>query len=81
LTNPQLKREIGAWGLAFNLMNIIIGAGIFVLPAVVAGKLGPASFTAYLFCGILVALAILIASLTIVYFAVLRKLRRIGKEE
>lgn len=54
-----LKRTIGVWGLSANMVNIIVGAGIFVLPATVAAGLGSASILAYLFCGILVALIML----------------------
>ncbi|MCG2459259.1 APC family permease [Flavobacteriaceae bacterium F89] len=54
-----LKREIGVWGLSANMVNIIIGSGIFVLPAIVAGILGPASIIAYAFCGLLVLLIML----------------------
>jgi basic amino acid/polyamine antiporter, APA family len=48
-----LKREIGVWGLAANSINIIVGAGIFILPVIVAEQLGNASLWAYLICGIL----------------------------
>ncbi|MCA1763751.1 MAG: APC family permease [Flavobacteriales bacterium] len=51
-----LKREIGFWGLSSNLVNIIVGAGIFVLPAIVAAGLGSAAIVAYLFCGFLILL-------------------------
>ncbi len=54
-----LKREIGNWGLSSNMINIIIGSGIFVLPAIVAGILGSASVIAYVFCGVLVLLIML----------------------
>ena len=54
-----LKRKIGTWGLSANLINIMIGAGIFVLPAIVAAGLGSASVLAYLFCGLLIALVML----------------------
>ena len=37
----------------------MIGAGIFVLPAIVAEGLGPASIFAYLICGILISLVML----------------------
>lgn len=57
--HKELKRVIGPWGLASNLVNIVIGAGIFVLPALIAESLGPASIFAYLFCGILIALVML----------------------
>lgn len=54
-----LKRQIGPKALAINSINLTIGAGIFVLPAAVAAKLGPASFMAYLVCGILISLVML----------------------
>jgi len=54
-----LKRTIGVWGLSANIINIVIGAGIFVLPAIVAAGLGSASIIAYLFCGFLIALIML----------------------
>ena len=55
----NLKREIGIWGLSANLVNIMVGAGIFVLPAIVAAGLGSASILAYLFCGFLITLVML----------------------
>lgn len=58
-TEPALKREIGAVGLALNAINLTIGAGIFVLPAVVAQNLGRSAFIAYLLCGLLVILIML----------------------
>ncbi len=58
-TEPALKREIGAVSLALNAMNLTIGAGIFVLPTIVAGNLGAASFIAYILCGVLVILIML----------------------
>ena len=54
-----LKREIGTWGLSANIVNLIVGAGIFVIPAIVAEGLGPASIIAYLFCGLLIMLIML----------------------
>lgn len=56
---PVLKREIGAAGLALNAINLTIGSGIFVLPAIVAGNLGRTAFIAYLLCGVLVILIML----------------------
>jgi basic amino acid/polyamine antiporter, APA family len=56
---PALKRAIGATGLALNAINLTIGAGIFVLPAIVAANLGRAAFIAYLLCGLLVILIML----------------------
>ncbi|TLP80248.1 APC family permease [Maribacter sp. ACAM166] len=57
--NEQLKRKIGVLGLSSNLINIMIGAGIFALPAIVAAGLGAASIFAYLFCGLLIGLVML----------------------
>lgn len=54
-----LRREIGVWGLVANSINIVVGAGIFVLPAVVAARLGTASILAYLLCGSLIVLMML----------------------
>ncbi len=59
MAGSNLKREIGVWGLSSNLINTMIGAGIFVLPAMVASGLGTASILAYLFCGILISLVML----------------------
>jgi basic amino acid/polyamine antiporter, APA family len=53
-TDEGLKREIGVWGQSSNIINSVIGAGIFVLPAIVAESLGSASIIAYLFCGVLI---------------------------
>jgi len=58
-TNEHLKREIGVLGLSANIINIVIGAGIFTLPAIVAAGLGSTSIFAYLFCGLLIALVML----------------------
>lgn len=46
-------------GLSANLVNIMIGAGIFALPAIVAAGLGSSSIYAYLFCGLLITLVML----------------------
>ena len=54
-----LRREIGVWGLALNCINIVVGAGIFILPAIVAERLGAASILAYIICGVLITLIML----------------------
>jgi amino acid transporter len=54
-----LVRAIGPWALATNVVNVIIGAGIFVLPGTVAGILGSAALIAYLACGVLIMLVLL----------------------
>jgi basic amino acid/polyamine antiporter, APA family len=53
---PTLVRALGVRALAANIVNTIVGSGIFVLPAVVAAILGPAALIAYLVCAALVAL-------------------------
>jgi len=53
-----LVRAIGVRGLAAAVVNSTIGAGIFVLPAVVAASLGPASPLAYLTCAAVMTLVI-----------------------
>jgi basic amino acid/polyamine antiporter, APA family len=52
----MLVRALGVRALAANIVNTIVGSGIFVLPAVVAAILGPAAMLAYLICAALVAL-------------------------
>lgn len=58
-TNEGLRREIGVLGLSANIINIVIGAGIFVLPGIVADGLGSAGLLAYLFCGLLITIIML----------------------
>ena len=55
-----LVRAIGVRGLTANILNTTIGAGIFVLPAVVARDLGMAAPLAYLACS--VAMTLVVAS-------------------
>ena len=52
----NLKREIGVRALTLALLNILIGSGIFVIPAIIAESLGSAAIVAYLVCGVLVFL-------------------------
>jgi APA family basic amino acid/polyamine antiporter len=52
----RLQRVIGPWGLALTAVNIAIGAGIFLLPAILASMLGPAAVLAHLVCGAATAL-------------------------
>ncbi|HEU5289505.1 MAG TPA: amino acid permease [Cyclobacteriaceae bacterium] len=54
-----LKKVIGVRSLAANAVNLTVGSGIFVLPAVVATYLGAASFLAYILCAILMGLVLL----------------------
>lgn len=60
-TNPNegLKRVIGVRQLMASAINLTVGAGIFALPAVVAGYLGTASYLAYIVCAVLLMLMLL----------------------
>jgi APA family basic amino acid/polyamine antiporter len=52
----QLIRAIGVPGLTANIVNSTIGAGIFVLPALVAKGLGSAAPIAFICCAIAMVL-------------------------
>src|SRR6184192_3959996 len=52
----KLIRAIGVPGLTANIVNATIGAGIFVLPALVAKGLGPAAPLAFICCAIAMVL-------------------------
>lgn len=53
---PHLDRVIGVPGVAFTAFSCIVGVGIFSLPGLVAGILGPAAIIAYLVCAVLIGL-------------------------
>ena len=55
-SGPDLKRSIGVFGLACTVVNIIIGTGIFVLPALVAEHLGAAAIICFFVCGTMIFL-------------------------
>ncbi len=59
INKEGLRREIGVLGLAANTLNRTVGAGIFVLPALVANILGETSIVAYLICGLLMMMIML----------------------
>src|SRR2546421_1467755 len=52
----QLVRGIGIPALTANIISSTIGAGIFVLPALVAKNLGPAAPLAFVVCAIAMVL-------------------------
>src|SRR5262245_24470920 len=54
-----LVRAIGTGALAASIVNLVIGAGIFALPALVVAEIGTAAPFAYLICSILVGLVFL----------------------
>lgn len=58
-TDEGLVRSMGIWPLGANIVNMVIGAGIFTLPGIVASLLGPAAILAYLVCAGVVALVFL----------------------
>ena len=55
---PGLVRAIGVRGLTASIVNVTIGAGIFVLPAVASAGLGAAAPIAYVVCAVLMALIV-----------------------
>lgn len=54
-----LLRVIGTGAVALAVVNMVIGAGIFALPGIVAAELGAAAIIAYFICSITVALIFL----------------------
>ncbi|GAC1650601.1 MAG: amino acid permease [Gemmatimonadaceae bacterium] len=53
---PALVRVLGVRALAANVINNMVGSGIFVLPAAVAAILGPSAVAAYLTCAFAIGL-------------------------
>jgi APA family basic amino acid/polyamine antiporter len=53
-----LVRALGVRDLTASIVNVTVGAGIFVLPAVVSGGLGAAAPIAYIVCAVLMALIV-----------------------
>jgi len=58
-TEEGLVRGIRRWDLVFLVLNAIIGAGIFGLPARVYGIIGTYSLLAYFACAVVVVLILL----------------------
>jgi len=54
-----LIRVIGPRALTLNIISMVVGGGIFVLPGLVAVQLGSAAIVAYLICSVAVALVFL----------------------
>jgi amino acid transporter len=59
MKDEGLIRAVGVRGLAAGIVNYTIGAGIFVLPALVAGKVGAAAPVVYVICAVAMALIVL----------------------
>jgi APA family basic amino acid/polyamine antiporter len=49
---PELKRSMGLWMATALVIGNMIGSGIFLLPASMAGEAGPVSILAWLFTGL-----------------------------
>ncbi|MDQ3672823.1 MAG: APC family permease [Gemmatimonadota bacterium] len=58
-TDEGLIRAVGTRGLSAGMINYMIGAGIFVLPAVVAARVGGAAPVIYVICAIAMGLIVL----------------------
>ena len=55
----QLIRELGVRQVAVLIFNYTVGAGVFILPALAAARLGAAAVLAYLLCAAIAALMVL----------------------
>jgi len=49
-----LVRAVGPWALAASIVSMIVGAGIFAVPAALAASVGPYAPLAFLACGVAV---------------------------
>jgi len=49
-----LVRTVGPWGLAANVIGMVVGASIFVVPAALAANMGPYAPLAILVCAVAV---------------------------
>src|SRR5258708_14429020 len=56
---PPLIRAVGLFSLTAIAVNGMVGSGIFVLPARVAGILGTAALSAYVLAGVAASLIVL----------------------
>ncbi len=54
-TGEGLKRVVGVRGLALSIVNCVIGAGIFALPAIVSIAMGAFGVFSYIFCSMMLA--------------------------
>jgi APA family basic amino acid/polyamine antiporter len=54
-SDEGLRRVIGVPGLSLSIVNGVIGAGIFALPAIVSIEMGAFGVFSYIFCGIIMA--------------------------
>ena len=54
--DAQLVRALGTRQLTLSIINVTIASSIFLMPATVAERLGPAAPIAYLVCAVLMTL-------------------------
>jgi amino acid transporter len=54
-TAVALPRVLGTWGFALTILNMVVGAGIFGIPASLSALLGRNALLAFLLCGVVVA--------------------------
>lgn len=54
-----LVRGVGLWPFTLSIVNGVVGAGIFALPAAMAAAAGDKAFLAYLACAIVMAAVVL----------------------
>ena len=59
LRDEGLIRVIGTGTVGLSVINLVVGAGIFVLPGIVAAELGSAAVIAYLICSVTAGLVFL----------------------
>ncbi len=59
MSEPGLKREMTAWGMGAAILNGVVGAGIFSLPAAMAQAAGAQAPIAYLVCAAVMALVVI----------------------
>lgn len=63
-----LVRKVGPWGLAASIIGIVVGAGIFTVPAALAAAVGSYAPLAFLVCGLVIgAVAICFAEGGVVF--------------
>jgi len=48
---PKLKRSMGLWMATALVVGNMVGSGVFLLPATLAGTAGPVSILAWIFTG------------------------------
>ncbi len=58
-SSPGLVRAVGRWDLVALVINGIVGAGIFGLPAKVYALIGPWSIVAIIACAVLIGIVVL----------------------